>query len=132
MTTTYTPEIGTPGWFELVTTDQDGARKFYGSLFDWTPVDTPLPDGSSYTVFKLDGRDVAACYTMMADQRELGIPVHWGVYFRVEDCDAAVARVLAVADFGRAARRIAAEIAAMPPVETAVAAMVAMASEPTS
>ena len=95
MTTTYTPEIGTPGWFELVTTDQDGARKFYGSLFDWTPVDTPLPDGSSYTVFKLDGRDVAACYTMMADQRELGIPVHWGVYFRVEDCDAAVARVLA-------------------------------------
>jgi hypothetical protein len=38
--------------------------------------------------------------------------------------------VLAVADFSRAARRIAAEIAAMPPVETAVAAMVAMASEP--
>ncbi len=42
---------------------------------------------------------------------------------------AAVARVLAVADFGRAARRIADEIAAMPPVETAVAAMVAMASD---
>jgi UDP:flavonoid glycosyltransferase YjiC (YdhE family) len=43
---------------------------------------------------------------------------------------AAVARVLAVADFRRAARRIADEIAAMPPVEAAVAAMVAMASEP--
>jgi UDP:flavonoid glycosyltransferase YjiC (YdhE family) len=43
---------------------------------------------------------------------------------------AAVARVLAVDDFGRAARRIAEEIAAMPPVEAAVAAMVAMASEP--
>jgi hypothetical protein len=38
--------------------------------------------------------------------------------------------VLADADFGRAARRIAAEIAAMPPVEMAVTAMVAMASEP--
>jgi UDP:flavonoid glycosyltransferase YjiC (YdhE family) len=43
---------------------------------------------------------------------------------------AAVARVLAVADFRHAARRIADEIAAMPPVETAVAAMVAMASNP--
>ncbi|HEX3696906.1 MAG TPA: glycosyltransferase [Polyangia bacterium] len=43
---------------------------------------------------------------------------------------AAVARVLAVADFGRAARRIADEIAALPSVETAVAAMVAMASQP--
>lgn len=43
---------------------------------------------------------------------------------------AAVARVLAVAEFGRAARRIADEIAAMPPVETAVAAMVAIASKP--
>jgi MGT family glycosyltransferase len=42
----------------------------------------------------------------------------------------AVARVLAVADFRRAARRIADKIAAMPPVEAAVAAMVAMASEP--
>src|SRR5258708_14574489 len=44
---------------------------------------------------------------------------------------AAVARVLAIVDFSRAARRIAEEIAAMPPVETAVAAMVAMASQPT-
>jgi UDP:flavonoid glycosyltransferase YjiC (YdhE family) len=41
---------------------------------------------------------------------------------------AAVGRVLADADFGRAARRIADEIAVMPPIETAVAAMVAMAS----
>jgi len=42
--------------------------------------------------------------------------------------NAAIVRVLADADFGRAARRIADEIAVMPPVETAVAAMVAMAS----
>ncbi|KFN42519.1 VOC family protein [Arenimonas oryziterrae] len=95
MTRTYTPPVGTPGWFELATTDQDGARRFYAGLFGWTPEETPLPDGSSYTVFKHGGRDVAACYTMMADQRAQGVPVHWGVYFRVEDCDAAVASVLA-------------------------------------
>ncbi len=41
---------------------------------------------------------------------------------------AAVMRVLANADFGRAARRMADEIAGLPPIETAVAAMAAMAS----
>ena len=37
-------------------------------------------------------------------------------------------RVLADPEFARAARRIATEIAAMPPIDTAVAAMVAMAA----
>jgi UDP:flavonoid glycosyltransferase YjiC (YdhE family) len=46
----------------------------------------------------------------------------------VATLSAAVVRVLADADFGRAARRIADEIALMPPIETAVATMVAMAS----
>jgi UDP:flavonoid glycosyltransferase YjiC (YdhE family) len=41
---------------------------------------------------------------------------------------AAVERVLADAHFGRSVRRIADEIAALPPVESAVAALVAMAS----
>ncbi|MEO5767671.1 MAG: glycosyltransferase [Polyangia bacterium] len=42
---------------------------------------------------------------------------------------AALVRVLADPDFARAARRIADEIAVMPPIDTAVAAMVAMASQ---
>src|ERR1700690_1914065 len=41
---------------------------------------------------------------------------------------AALERVLASADFGRSARRIADEIATLPPVDTAAAALVAMAS----
>ena len=82
--------LGAPTWFELGTRDQAAAEAFYGELFGWTLRKTPMPDGSHYTIFQLDGRDVAACYTLMADQVAAGIPPHWGVYFKVADCDATV------------------------------------------
>ena len=84
---------GAPSWFELATTDQSAAEAFYSGLFGWSQRKTPLPDGSHYTIFQLDGRDVGACYTLMADQVSAGIPAHWGVYFKVADCDATVERV---------------------------------------
>ena len=37
----------TPGdfcWAELATTDQDAAKKFYTSVFDWAIEDVPLGD----------------------------------------------------------------------------------------
>lgn len=92
-TATHAP--GSPSWFELATTDQAGAERFYGELLGWTLDMTPMPDGSHYTIFRLDGREVAAGYTMMPEQREQGVPPHWGVYFRTDDVDAAVARATA-------------------------------------
>jgi predicted enzyme related to lactoylglutathione lyase len=80
---------GAPTWFELATRDQAAAERFYAGLFGWTWRTAPMPDGSHYTIFQLGGRDVAACYTLMADQAAIGIPPHWSVYFRVADCDAA-------------------------------------------
>jgi predicted enzyme related to lactoylglutathione lyase len=80
---------GAPTWFELATRDQAVADRFYAGLFGWTWRTAPMPDGSHYTIFQLGGRDVAACYTLMADQAAIGIPPHWSVYFRVADCDAA-------------------------------------------
>lgn len=83
--------VGAPSWFELATRDQAAADAFYSALFGWTRRETPMPDGSHYTVFQLDGRDVAACYTLMPDMLSAGIPPHWAVYFKVADCDATVA-----------------------------------------
>ena len=82
--------VGAPSWFELATRDQEAADAFYSALFGWTRRETPMPDGSHYTVFQLDGRDVAACYTLMPDMLAAGIPPHWAVYFKVDDCDATV------------------------------------------
>ncbi|QDA57635.1 VOC family protein [Thermomonas aquatica] len=87
--------LGAPTWFELGTSDQAAAEAFYSGLFGWTQRKTAMPDGSHYTIFQLDGRDVAACYTLMADMVAAGIPPHWGVYFKVADCDATVAQVRA-------------------------------------
>ena len=79
-------------WMELATTDQNSAKAFYSALFGWTANDAPIGPDQFYTMFQLDGREVAAGYTMMKDERELGIPPHWNLYIAVEDADASATR----------------------------------------
>ena len=64
-------------WIELATLDQFAAKSFYSALFGWTPFDTPMGPGEVYTIFRLEGRDAAAAYTMRPEQRSLGIPPNW-------------------------------------------------------
>lgn len=91
---------GAPCWFELATDDQPTIEAFYPALFGWTLERTPMPDGSLYTIFQLDGRDVAGTYSLVpgpggAGADGIGAP-HWGVYFRTDDCDKAAARAVAL------------------------------------
>lgn len=46
-----------------------------------------------YTMFKLDGRDAAAGYTMRPEQRAQGVPPHWMLYIAVDNADQAVNKV---------------------------------------
>jgi predicted enzyme related to lactoylglutathione lyase len=99
-------------WIELATSEQNAAKKFYSSLFGWEPNDMPMGPDSFYTIFRLQGKDCAAGYTMGA--QEQGVPPHWNLYIAVENADAAAdkaaslgAKVLApafdVMDAGRMA-----------------------------
>jgi uncharacterized protein len=101
-------------WIELATTDQNAAKSFYDSLFGWTVNDSPMGPGEFYSIFKLQGRDVAAAYTLRKEQLTQGVPPHWMLYVAVESADQAANRaaqlggkVLAPAfdvfDFGRMA-----------------------------
>jgi hypothetical protein len=45
---------------ELETTDPAGAKRFYSRLFDWAAEDYPIGENQSYTMFRIDGLDVAA------------------------------------------------------------------------
>ena len=79
-------EPNTYCWSELVTTDLEASKRFYASVFGW--------DGAAagpYTEWKLGGRSVGGMMekppTIPAE-----VPPYWGVYFAVEDTDAAVAR----------------------------------------
>jgi predicted enzyme related to lactoylglutathione lyase len=80
-------------WVELGTTDQAAAVAFYGGLLGWRAHDVPMGDGTFYTVFTLDGRDVAALYGLRAEQRARGIGPHWLPYVAVANADEAAARV---------------------------------------
>jgi predicted enzyme related to lactoylglutathione lyase len=77
-------------WFELATTDQAAAKKFYGELFGWSASDSPIGPDSYYTMFQLRGRNVGAAYTKEESQQS--VPCHWGTYVAVASADDAVAK----------------------------------------
>src|SRR6185437_7253650 len=85
-------KLGSFCWFELGTTDQAAAKRFYTSLFGWTVNDIPMGPDGVYTMFTLDGRDVAAAYTV-GGQMAPNVPPHWALYIAVDSADDAAGRV---------------------------------------
>jgi predicted enzyme related to lactoylglutathione lyase len=79
-------------WYELATSDQNGAKSFYQSLFGWEAADMPMGPGDFYTMFKLEGRNTGAAYTLRPDMKAKGIPPNWAIYVAVESADDAAAK----------------------------------------
>lgn len=77
---------------ELATTNQDAAKKFYTDLFGWSVNDAPMGPGEFYSMFKLDGADAAAAYTLRQDQKQHGVPPHWMIYILTENVDESAKR----------------------------------------
>jgi predicted enzyme related to lactoylglutathione lyase len=86
----YTP--GTFSWTDLSTTDQEGAKTFYSELFGWEANDTPIGDGSYYSMMTLGGKDVAAISTQPQQQRDAGVPPTWNSYITVDSADDSLAK----------------------------------------
>jgi hypothetical protein len=78
-------------WIELGTTNQNAAKEFYGKLFGWSFADSEMGPGMTYTIFKLKGRDAAACYTLDAAKMP-GVPPHWMIYVASADAGASAKR----------------------------------------
>lgn len=79
-------------WIELSTSDQAAGKYFYTSLFGWTFTDVPIGPNEAYTTFQLEGRKVAAAYTIQADEVAMGIPPHWNLYISVASADQAAGK----------------------------------------
>ena len=74
-------------WAELLTRDVEVARKTWTGIFGWGTDSMPMPNGVSYTIFKVG--DVPSCGMMpMPSQVPAQVPSHWLPYFQVDDCDA--------------------------------------------
>jgi len=80
-------------WIELATSDQAAAKNFYGSIFGWTPNDMPMGPNDFYTIFRIDGRDAAAGYTLRPEQVAQHVPPHWMLYIQVDSVDASAGKV---------------------------------------
>ena len=80
---------GVFSWNELLTSDVEGAKKFYSELIGWTMEDMPSP-GGTYTVMKVDSEQVGG---MMQMPEQAGqSPSMWGAYISVDDVDGIAAR----------------------------------------
>jgi predicted enzyme related to lactoylglutathione lyase len=85
-------EPGTWSWSELLTTDLEASKTFYGAVFGWTVDEKGAGPTMEYTEWQVAGRSVGGMMRkppMLPDE----VPPFWAVYFAVADTDAAVARV---------------------------------------
>jgi predicted enzyme related to lactoylglutathione lyase len=82
---------GGAAWFELLTTDVDGAAEFYGAVFGWEfgPLEA-RPDEGPARVILAGGRPYGLIRLLPA-----GAPMrpHWAHFHHVRDLDAALAQV---------------------------------------
>ena len=84
---------GAFSWNELVTSDPEGAARFYGDLFGWRVATMPLSQGHYRTVSVGD----TAVGGIMATPPNAGpMPPTWGCYVTVDDVDAVLARCAAL------------------------------------
>ena len=76
---------GAPCWVDLMSSDVEKSKAFYGELFGWT-AEEPNPEFGGYTNLRKDGEQVAG---LMAAQEE-GMPDVWSVYLAVDDAEKTV------------------------------------------
>ena len=90
MTTTVSPLLGRPVWYELMTTDMAAAESFYKKVVGWTagPFEgSPDP----YTVFKRQGGIQVA--GLMKKPDGMNMPPFWAMYVAVPRLEDAVAHI---------------------------------------
>ncbi|HEY3833017.1 MAG TPA: VOC family protein [Acidimicrobiia bacterium] len=113
MTARATAPLGAPCWVDLLTSDQEASKQFYGEIFGWT-VDDPGPEFGGYVNFLRDGVQVGGC---MRNDGTSAQPDVWSVYLAVDDAQANVDRA--------AAHRGQTHLPPMPVADLGVMAMVA-------
>jgi hypothetical protein len=80
---------GAFSWYELMTTDTEGAKKFYPNLFGWQTEDMTM-ENMTYTVLNVAKEGVGGL--MPIPPQAEGMPPTWGVYVTVDDVDATAAK----------------------------------------
>jgi uncharacterized protein len=78
----------TPRWVDVGSSDFEGSKAFYTSLFGWDP-QSMGEEAGGYTIFHKEGKSVAGGGPVMME----GQPNAWTTYVYVDDLDATTAKV---------------------------------------
>jgi uncharacterized protein len=81
---------GTFVWDELMTTDVDAAKSFYGEVFGWTTRDMDMGEMGTYSMFQRGGETDTG--GLMARPPNVEAPPHWLTYIGSEDVDKTAAK----------------------------------------
>ncbi len=75
-------------WYDLMTTDTDGAKKFYEKVAGWgtQPWEGPNP----YTLWTNNGAPIGGVMELNDEMRNNGVPPHWVPSVGVDNVDATV------------------------------------------
>ena len=87
-----TPKSGHFSWHELMTTDIDGALRFYKGLFGWDKIEEmDMSPGERYLEYGLNGKMFGGIYKRRSEHGDM--PTSWTFYVNVPDLDASVKAV---------------------------------------
>ncbi|MBF6555354.1 MAG: VOC family protein [Acidimicrobiales bacterium] len=81
MPTRDTAPIGAPCWVDLMTSDAERIKAFYGQLFGWT-AEEPRAEFGGYFNYSKDGILVAGC---MTSEPESPVRDIWSIYLASDD-----------------------------------------------
>lgn len=81
MVTRATAPLGAPCWIDLLTSDVERSRRFYGQLLGWEAAE-PSEEFGGYFMFLRQGVPVAGG---MPNAPEMGTDDHWSVYLATAD-----------------------------------------------
>jgi len=87
------PGHGTFCWNELITSDVEGAKRFYEETVGWSFSQMPMP-GGTYHLASVGGQPVAGIVSPV-DLGLSGVPPVWFAYLEVDNIDERLARARA-------------------------------------
>ncbi len=85
-------------WYELMTTDLDGAAAFYGPVVGWQAAKAPMaPPGMDYRLIGPAGAPPSAGVMLLPDgAKAMGVPPNWLGYVATPDAAASLAKAVAL------------------------------------
>lgn len=72
-------------WYELLTSDLEQAKKFYGELFGWQFESKEMQPGQDYTTIYNGDKQIAGLMAFTEASQE--VPPYWQIYFTVDNLD---------------------------------------------